>query len=120
MNRFIPIAVVLFSIAIGYASEPEIPIPTRLVQSPCITEEQAALDARLTGIRPTCSELTGNNPPVARLVGSDWVLVVPDPEKGQYLVVGIYIPDSGSPVTMWQGAGLAGAIEQFCAEEVQD
>ncbi len=120
MNRFMPIALVLFSIAIASASEPELPIPTRLVQSPCITEEQAALDVRLTGIRPTCSELTENNPPVARLVGSDWVLVVPDPKKGQYLMVGIYFPDSGSPVTMWQGAGLAGAIEQFCAEEVQD
>jgi len=116
MNRIIASALLLFSITPAAASTDEIVAPTPKVESPCVTEQQASLDARLTGVFPTCSELTASTAPVARKVGDDWILVIPDVENDRYIKVGVELPADGEPPAItWQGGSLDGAIYQACS-----
>ena len=117
MIRTIASALLLLAIAPATASENELVIPEPILktESPCITDAQRELDARLTGIHPTCAELTAEVEPVARRVGDDWILVIPDVESGTYLKIGIApATENRSPTIMWQGGSLEGAISHAC------
>lgn len=122
MIRTIVSALLLVPIAPAAATENEIVVPEPILktESPCITEKQRELDARLTGVHPTCSELTTKDAPVARRVGSDWILVIPDTQNGTYLIIGIApATENESPSITWQGASLDAAIFHACAASGQ-
>jgi hypothetical protein len=115
MIRIIASALLFFSITPAVASENEIAIPTPNIRSPCVDERHCALDARLTGVLPTCRELTTTDAPIARRVGSDWILVIPNTEEGRYLKVAIALSAGNEPPEVtWQGNSLEGAISQAC------
>jgi len=116
MIRIVASALLLFSITPAAASENDVVAPEPKVESPCLTDQQAALDARLTGVFPSCSELTSSTAPVARKVGDDWILVIPDVENDRYIKVGVALSADGEPPAItWQGASLGGAISQACS-----
>ncbi len=115
IHALVPL-IILSSITPAAGSKAEIPSPQQMIEEPCLTPAQSELDARLTGIFPTCSELSETGVPVARKVGHDWILVLADVERDRYVKVAISLSSiDGTPVVTWQGAGLSGAISQACS-----
>ena len=108
----------------GANAEPgshDIPAPLQKIERSGISPEEIALDQRLTGVFPLCSELRKAGEPTLRKVGPDWVVVIPDPSHDRYVKVAVHLPaDGGPPVTAWQGAGLERAIAQACAGTTQN
>jgi hypothetical protein len=103
--------------------EEELEIPTPKVKGadPCLSPEQIDLLARLAGFSPHCEELMSTGVPAGRAVGPDIVWVFPNRQEDYYYVLAAHFPGDGShPVTAWTGAGLSGAIEQFCNRAVAE
>jgi len=101
----------------GHVDEIQIPKPMTKEVDPCLSPQQVALLSRLAGIPPLCEELQNTGSPVGREVNSDFIWVIPQPSTDYYYILAAHVPRDGGPlVTAWTGAGLSGAVLQFCGD----
>jgi hypothetical protein len=83
-------------------------------------ERLAALDARLTGYQPSCTDLRQLGVPRVRRVGDDLMIVVPNPTENEFHVFAIGYATGraqGTPEITWQGGQLSDAIGQACSRD---
>ena len=83
-------------------------------------ERLAALDARLTGYQPSCTDLKQPGVPRVRKVGDDLMVVVPNPTENEFHVFAIGYATGraqGPPEIAWQGGQLSDAIGQACSRD---
>ena len=83
-------------------------------QSGCqeIKSSEQTLLNRINRYQVSCRELKNKGVLRVKKIGDDYILVIPNRRKDNYIVVGIN--DKNSPIVTWYGAGLKSAIKEIC------
>lgn len=80
-----------------------------------IKNDENKLLYRINEYQASCRELKNTGMPEVKKVGKDYILVIPNRKKNDYIVVGIN--NEKRPAVSWSGGDLKYRIEHACSKK---